>query len=68
MVRAAAVQLSPVLYSREGTTEKVLKAIADAAQKGVQLMVFPETLYSLLPLFLLCPASSADGQGTYDAV
>ena len=28
-IKAAAVQISPVLYSREGTTEKVLDAIAD---------------------------------------
>lgn len=27
-VRAAAVQISPVLFSRDGTTEKVLQAIA----------------------------------------
>ena len=50
-VRAAAVQLSPVLYSREGTTEKVLDAIADAAQQGAQLVVFPETFIPYYPYF-----------------
>lgn len=53
-VRAAAVQISPVLFSREGTTEKVLDAIASAAQEGVQLIVFPETFvpyYPTSPLF-----------------
>ena len=50
-VKAAAVQISPVLYSREGTTEKVLKAIADAAKEGVQLIVFPETFIPYYPYF-----------------
>lgn len=50
-VKAAAVQISPVLYSREGTTEKVLDAIADAAKEGVQLIVFPETFIPYYPYF-----------------
>ncbi|WP_009631600.1 Nit6803 family nitrilase [Synechocystis sp. PCC 7509] len=50
-IRAAAVQISPVLYSRDGTTEKVLKAIANAAQSGAQLVVFPETFIPYYPYF-----------------
>jgi nitrilase len=50
-VRAAAVQLSPVLFSRDGTTAKVLDAIATAAQQGVQLIVFPETFIPYYPYF-----------------
>lgn len=50
-VRAAAVQISPVLFSREGTTEKVLDAISSAAQEGVQLIVFPETFVPYYPYF-----------------
>lgn len=50
-VRAAAVQLSPVLFSCEGTTEKVLQAIAAAAKEGVQLIVFPETIVPYYPYF-----------------
>ena len=50
-IRAAAVQLSPVLFSREGTTEKVLQAIAEAAKEGVQLIVFPETFIPYYPYF-----------------
>ncbi|MEL7068585.1 MAG: Nit6803 family nitrilase [Cyanobacteria bacterium J06581_3] len=50
-VRAAAVQLFPVLYSRFGTMEKVLKAIDDAAKEGVQLIVFPETFVPYYPYF-----------------
>lgn len=50
-IKAAAVQISPVLYSREGTTDKVLKAIADVAKEGVQLIVFPETFIPYYPYF-----------------
>ena len=51
IIRAAAVQISPVLYSCEGTTEKVLKAIASAAKERVQLIVFPETFIPYYPYF-----------------
>jgi nitrilase len=51
IVRAAAVQISPVLFSREGTTEKVLNAIAAAAKQGAQLVVFPETFVPYYPYF-----------------
>ncbi|MEL6940393.1 MAG: Nit6803 family nitrilase [Cyanobacteria bacterium J06598_1] len=51
IVRAAAVQLSPVLYSQSGTMEKVLKAIEDAAKAGAQLVVFPETFVPYYPYF-----------------
>jgi aliphatic nitrilase len=57
-VRAAAIQLSPVLFSREGTTEKVCQAIADAAKDGAELVVFPETVVPYYPYFsfILPPA------------
>ncbi len=50
-VRAAAAQISPVLFSREGTTEKVLGAIAQAAKEGAELVVFPETIVPYYPYF-----------------
>jgi nitrilase len=50
-VRAAAVQLSPVLYDRAGTTEKVCRAIAEAAREGAELVVFPETVVPYYPYF-----------------
>ncbi|MBD1864129.1 MULTISPECIES: Nit6803 family nitrilase [Trichocoleus] len=50
-IRAAAIQISPVLFSRDGTTEKVLQAIAKAAKAGVQLIVFPETFIPYYPYF-----------------
>lgn len=51
IVRAAAVQISPVLFSRDGTTEKVLAAIAKAAKEGAQIVVFPETFIPYYPYF-----------------
>jgi aliphatic nitrilase len=51
IVRAAAVQLSPVLHSRSGTMERVLAAIDDVAKRGATLVVFPETVVPYYPYF-----------------
>ncbi len=51
VVRAAAVQLSPVLYSREGTVEKVVRTIHELGQQGVQFATFPETVVPYYPYF-----------------
>ncbi|OBJ44939.1 carbon-nitrogen hydrolase family protein [Mycobacterium colombiense] len=51
VIRAAAVQLSPVLYSREGTVEKVVSKIAELSTHGVQFAVFPETIIPYYPYF-----------------
>jgi len=51
MVRAAAVQCSPVLYSRAGTVDKVCDLIAELGSKGVELAVFPETFIPYYPYF-----------------
>jgi len=61
IVRAAAVQLSPVLYSCQGTTAKVCDAIAAAAQKGAELVVFPETVLPYYPYFSFIKAPAAMG-------
>jgi nitrilase len=50
-VRAAAVQIAPDLTSRAGTVERVLNAIAEAADKGAELIVFPETFVPWYPYF-----------------
>ena len=50
-VRAAAIQLSPVLENATGTVDKVLAAIREAAASGVQLAVFPETFVPYYPYF-----------------
>jgi nitrilase len=36
VVKAAAVQLSPVLYSRNGTVDKVVQKIHELGEQGVQ--------------------------------
>jgi len=51
VVRAAAVQLSPVLYSREGTVEKVVRTIHECGKKGVEFATFPETVVPYYPYF-----------------
>lgn len=51
IVKAAAVQLSPVLYSREGTVEKVVRQIRELGRAGVQFATFPETVVPYYPYF-----------------
>jgi aliphatic nitrilase len=51
IVKAAAVQIAPVLYSREGTVEKVVQKIAELGKKGVEFAVFPETIVPYYPYF-----------------
>ena len=50
-VKAAAVQLSPVLYSREGTVDKVVRQIHELGKQGVQFATFPETVVPYYPYF-----------------
>jgi nitrilase len=51
VVKAAAVQISPVLYSREGTVERVVAKIAELGLQGVQFATFPETVIPYYPYF-----------------
>ncbi len=51
VVKAAAVQLSPVLYSREGTVEKIVRTILELGQQRVQFATFPETVIPYYPYF-----------------
>lgn len=51
IVKAAAVQISPVLYSREATVEKVVQKIHDLGRQGVQFATFPETVVPYYPYF-----------------
>ena len=61
-MRAAAVQMSPVLGSRAGTTEKVCHAIARARAAGAELVVFPETIVPYYPYFSFILAPAAMGK------
>jgi aliphatic nitrilase len=51
IVKAAAVQISPVLYSRDGTVAKVVRKIHELGQQGVQFATFPETVVPYYPYF-----------------
>ncbi len=51
VVRAAAVQIAPDLTSRAGTMERVLNAVTEAADKGAECIVFPETFVPFYPYF-----------------
>ena len=64
-LRVAAVQLAPILFDRDGTTDKVIKAIAKCGQEGIRLAVFPETFIPNYPYFawLNPPATIADLHG-----
>jgi nitrilase len=53
LIKAAAVQLSPVLYSREGTVDKVCRRILTLGREGVQFATFPETVVPYYPYFSL---------------
>jgi aliphatic nitrilase len=61
-VRAAAAQLSPVLYSRSGTVEKICATIAKAALDGVEFLVFPETVVPYYPYFSFIQPPAAMGK------
>ena len=50
-VRVAAVQLAPDLETPGGTVSKVLSALAEAAEGGARLVVFPETFVPWYPYF-----------------
>lgn len=51
VVRAAAVQISPVLYSRDGTVAKVLDKIDELGRAGVEFATFPEAVVPYYPYF-----------------
>jgi nitrilase len=56
IVRAAAVQISPVLYSREGTVQRIVKKIRELGEQGVQFATFPETVVPYYPYFSIIQA------------
>jgi aliphatic nitrilase len=49
--RVAAVQMSPVLFNRDATTEKVINVIDKCGKAGIRLAVFPETVIPNYPYF-----------------
>ena len=53
IVKAAAVQIAPVLESKAGTLGKVADAIIEAGKNKADIIVFPETLVPNYPYFSL---------------
>ena len=51
IVKAAAVQIAPVLESKSGTLAKVANAIKTANENKADIIVFPETLVPNYPYF-----------------
>src|SRR3954447_12674215 len=51
VIKAAAVQISPVLYSREGTVDKVVRKIIELGRQGVRFATFPEAVVPYYPYF-----------------
>ena len=61
VVKAAAVQISPVLYSRDGTVAKVVQKIRELGERGVQYATFPETVIPYYPYFAFVQPAYAMG-------
>ncbi|WP_237387023.1 Nit6803 family nitrilase [Xenorhabdus sp. Sc-CR9] len=51
IIKAAAVQCSPVLYSQAATVKKICGIILELGKQGVQFAVFPETVVPYYPYF-----------------
>ena len=62
-VKAAAVQLSPVLYSREGTVEKIVRTIHELGRQRAVCDVSRDG-DPVLPLLLVRPISTAKHRRT----
>lgn len=56
ITRVAAVQAAPVFLDREATIDKLETMLAEAAGKGAQLVVFPESFVPCFPLWALVRA------------
>lgn len=62
-VRAAAVQVAPDLETGSGTLDRVLNAMVEAAGKGVEFVVFPETFLPWYPYFsFILPPVATGGE------
>ncbi len=60
IVKAAAVQMSPVLYSREGTVEKVVRKIHELGARGRAVRHVSGDRGALLPVLFVRPARLPD--------
>lgn len=60
-VKAAAVQIAPVLEDRKATTDKVCTKIREAGKKGAEVIVFPETFVPNYPYFAFVSPPASTG-------
>src|SRR3954447_7824677 len=60
-VRVACAQVEPVVFDRAGTLEKLAATAADAAARGAQLVLFPETFVPAYPSSRWVRALAAGG-------
>jgi aliphatic nitrilase len=61
-LRVAAVQLSPVLLDRDGTTDRVVDLIERCGRDRLDLAVFPETVIPSYPYFAMVTPPAAIGE------
>ena len=61
-IRAAAIQIAPDLNGANGTIDRMVQAIAEAADAGVKLAVFPETFVPYYPYFSFVEPPFASGK------
>lgn len=59
-VTVACVQAAPVFMDLEGTIDKTIQLIADAAKQGAELIAFPETWIPGYPWFLWLDSPAAN--------
>jgi hypothetical protein len=64
VIKAAAVQIGPVLYSREGTLGKVARKIDEPGQQGLEFATFAETVVPYYPYFSAVQTPLQDLAGT----
>lgn len=51
--RVGAIQMSPVIFDRDATTEKIVRLIERCGREDVRLAVFPETIIPTYPYFAM---------------
>ena len=61
-IRAAAIQIAPDLNGAGGTIDRMVQAITEAADNGVQMAVFPETFVPYYPYFSFVEPPFASGK------
>ncbi len=62
IIKAAAVQCSPVLYSQAGTVKKICNTILELGPGGVQFAVLPGTVVPDYPYLCFGPRPLAMGK------